>query len=289
MECPKCGNNIPMGGKYCAKCGAEAPQGEEKKKDEGRKMPASGKGKKRGAIIVMAVLSLVGGIFAVWTNQSLKAKEEKEATMKETKVATADVIEKDEVRYAQRIIFSETIYDEYLLSLRDDSTYENARYAIIDINQDGTPELLVYKEADEVGYEGTLSAYTYQNGQVTQLLNCPEPGYGHGLEISYSSKYKALVTYGRTSSNREDCFWSLDGTSFSSLISISRWTDKSASPYVYNWSYKKEDGTTESFSYSSEDEQGEKESDEKYNKYMGSLKEIPFYVNKQAPISIGGE
>lgn len=181
---------------------------------------------------------------------------------------------------------SETVYDDYLASLRENETYESAQYAIIDIDQDGMPELLVYSSWNE-----TLFAYTYRDGEVVQISDCPGLGFGHTLELHYSSKYKALISYSRTSDTHKENFYQLNGTSFSYLFSVG-WEDYKAETYTRYYEY--EDGKSSqslgSYVYGGEgyDEASEEENKQKvlakYNEYAGDIEKIVFYELKKVPV-----
>lgn len=181
-----------------------------------------------------------------------------------------------------------TVYDDYLASLRENQTYETAQYAIIDIDQDSIPELLIYNDRDDM-----LFAYTYREGNVIQLANCPDAGFGHILELHYSSKYKALVPYDRTSGTHEERFFELNETRFSHLFSVG-WEDQKAATYTRYYTYRDDTSSKSlgSYIYSGEnydeatEEKNKQEVLNKYNEYAGDLEEIKFY--SLADFSVGG-
>lgn len=291
MRCPYCKEEIGEGKRYCPKCGKE--------------LTILRKNKKMGRnILIPMVVAIVvlgiglGGCFFYLgilgtgdnggskKNITAESTEKKDTATQQKEEPTSSSQKTDSDENGEDNDSGEAVYDDYLASLRENRTYESAQYAIIDIDQDGIPELLVYS-----GWNETLFAYTYRDGEVVQISDCPGLGFGHTLELHYSSKYKALISYSRTSDTHKENFYQLKGTSFSYLFSVG-WEDYKAETYTRYYEY--EDGNSSqslgSYIYGGEgyDETSEEENEQKvlakYNEYAGDIEKIVFYELKEVPV-----
>lgn len=138
-------------------------------------------------------------------------------------------------------------YDGYT----SDWTAEAESYSILDINQDGVPELMVHSENDGFGWSNTL-LFVYDS--KSQEVKLAEDIY-HYADIRYSDEHKAIV-YSDVRSTQMyggQGFFTLDGTTLTSAFSVG-WDNTSGSEhyFIYENGSQKEISKSESDAYYSE-------------------------------------
>lgn len=138
-------------------------------------------------------------------------------------------------------------YDGYT----SDWTAEAESYSILDINQDGVPELMVHSENDGFRWSNTL-LFVYDS--KSQEVKLAEDIY-HYADIRYSDKHKAIV-YSDVRSTQMyggQGFFTLDGTTLTSAFSVG-WDNTSGSEhyFIYENGSQKEISESESNAYYSE-------------------------------------
>ena len=285
-RCPSCGKALRLGQRFCNNDGTPIPESvyQEDFLLEDEKETGSKKGEKKTNIILMAIIIIFGVVLCLGGYFFYKNKSQTGQDTIEDKTTQST---KDITTYENKEV-SETVYNDYLTSLKENQTYGTAQYAILDIDQDNIPELLVYSD-----WNDTVFAYTYRDEEVVQISDCPDAGFGHVLELHYSLKYKALVPYDRTSGTHEERFFQLNGTSFSHLFSVG-WEDEKAATYTRYYTYRDDTSSKSlgSYIYAGEGydeataEKSKQEVLAKYNEYAGDLEVIPFYA--LADFSVGG-
>lgn len=135
-------------------------------------------------------------------------------------------------------------YDGYT----SDWTAEAESYSILDINQDGVPELMVHSENDGFGWSNTL-LFVYDS--KSQEVKLAEDIY-HYADIRYSDEHKAIV-YSDVRSTQMyggQGFFTLDGTTLTSAFSVG-WDNTSGSEhyFIYENGSQKEISESESDAY----------------------------------------
>lgn len=302
-RCPSCGEVLYLNQKFCSNDGMRIPdsiyQEDISVKSKKKKKNAKERKKVSVAIIVLVALIVGFGLSRYFLNKNafgLKDKKKPQSTSEIADPKTTDDntlskqtnADTSKEKTPERERVSETVYNDYLVSLKENKTYATAKYAILDIDQDSIPELLVYSD-----WNDTLFAYTYRDEEVVQISDCPDAGFGHVLELHYSLKYKALVPYDRTSGTHEERFFQLNGTSFSHLFSVG-WEDQKAATYTRYYTYQDDTSSKSlgSYIYAGEGydeataEKSKQEVLNKYNEYAGDLEAITFYALED--FSVGG-
>lgn len=275
--CPRCERNISANRLYCIECERELGLVEEsgKRKFSNIKMIK----------IFMIVLVIGLGIGITYSKFSVKFEGDNIAS-ENGEDDSASTPNRNNTSSKQKMIVG-TVYDAYLSSMKNEDIYSSAQYAILDINKDGTEELLVYKEED-----ASLLVYTYKAGKVVRILNCPNAGLGHEFELYYSDKYEALVSYSCTSDTREDTFYKMNENSFVYMFTL-QWKEQRGDNITRYYEYQ--DNTSfESLGsyiisgkdYNDKTEEKNKQTVlAKYNQYMGDLRIIDFYLLDDYPES----
>ncbi len=277
--CPRCERHISANRLYCIECERELGLIQE----SGKRKFANIKMIK----IFMIVLVIGLGIGITYSKFSVKFGENSEKSVSGND-NNDNVLSKnkDIVSSKQKMIVG-TVYDAYLSSMKNEDFYSSAQYAILDIDKDGTEELLVYKETD-----ASFWVYTYKSGKVVRILNCPNAGLGHEFELYYSDKYEALVSYSRTSDTREDTFYTINEGSFVYLFTL-EWKEQRGDNITRYYEYQDKTSFESLGSYiiSGKDYDDETEEENKqtvlakYNQYMGDLRIIDFYLLDDYPES----
>lgn len=277
--CPRCERKISADRLYCVECERELGLVEEsgKKRFSERRM----------AKIFMMVLVLglgVGGIYYKFGGNF--GGDSRDSILEPSGDGGRSVKGKDGDSSGQKMIVG-TVYDAYLSSMKNEDMYSSAQYAILDIDKDGTEELVVYKEGD-----ANLFVYTYRAGKVTRILNCPSAGLGHELELYYSDKYQALVSYSCTSDTREDVFYQIRENSFVYMFTL-EWKEQRGDNTMRFYEYQDSTSFESLGSYIVSGKDYDKKTEEKnkeavlakYNQYMGDLRTIDFYLLDDYPDS----
>ena len=155
-------------------------------------------------------------------------------------------------------------------------------YAILDVNADKVPELLVRylydgKDEDGTALNETVIYVYYLDIDSNEIIEAGKLNhtFGGGGEVYYSEELHLLSTYSRTSTDHEDYFYSFDGLYIKEKYSLG-WYGK----LLKGWQkvYKFPDGSELTI----EGGQGKKtnEADDKaiakYNSYLGNRSEISF-------------
>lgn len=273
--CPRCERNIPVNRLYCIECERELGLVEEARKTKFLNI--------RRSKIFVAILVL--GIGITYSKFSVKFEEDNiiSENGEDNSVSTPN---RNNIISKQKMIVG-TVYDAYLSSMKNEDIYASAQYAILDINKDGTEELLVYKEED-----ASLLVYTYKAGKVVRILNCPNAGLGHEFELYYSDKYQALVSYSCTSDTREDTFYKMDENSFVYMFTL-QWKEQRGDNITRYYEYQDNTSFESLGSYMISGKDYNEKTEEKnkqtvlakYNQYMGDLKTIDFYLLDDYPDS----
>lgn len=275
--CPRCERNISANRLYCIECERELGLVEESEKRKISKI--------KMIKIFMIVLVIGLGIGITYSKFSVKFEGDN-IVSENGEDDSASTPNRNNISSKQKMIVG-TVYDAYLSSMKNEDIYSSAQYAILDINKDGTEELLVYKEED-----ASLLVYTYKAGKVVRILNCPNAGLGHEFELYYSDKYEALVSYSCTSDTREDTFYKMNENSFVHLFTL-EWKEQRGDNITRYYEYQDNTSFESLGSYIISGKDYDKKTEEKnkqtvlakYNQYMGDLKTIDFYLLDDYPES----
>lgn len=154
MICPKCGAENQDSSKFCLKCGAKL-QIEGEKKQRKINLPV---------LIVAGILVLI--LIAAAVIVSLKSSEDN----REVELPDSEDIfdERDAIRLMQDSNDAQLIADEYVSNINEDDFY--SYYSIIDIDEDGIPELIAAEErtdtesdkySSDVNFVNYADVYTY--------------------------------------------------------------------------------------------------------------------------------
>lgn len=152
---------------------------------------------------------------------------------------------------------------------------ENSMYELVDIEQDGIPELVIRNGSDlDVSY------YVYYYDKDTAQIRYAgtfDNGFNATPALYYSPSMKALSTYGRTSDSHWDMFYQLDHGEISLMSFETGWFDSKNDKYIrhyYMLSNTKEREEIASADW--EDEEACREAAEKYYSYISDLEYISF-------------
>ena len=130
MICPKCGAENQDSSKFCLKCGAKL-QIEGEKKQKKINLPV---------LIIAGILVLILIAAAVIVSQK-SSEDNREVELPDSE----DIFdERDAIRRMQDSNDAQLIADEYVSNINEDDFY--SYYSIIDINEDGIPELVAAEE-----------------------------------------------------------------------------------------------------------------------------------------------
>lgn len=275
--CPRCERNISVNRLYCIECERELGLVEE-----------SGKTKFSNIkMIKIFMIVLVIGLGIGITYSKFSVKFEGDNIVSENgEDDSASTPNRNHTSSKPKMIVG-TIYDDYLSSMKTEDFYSSAQYAILDINKDGTEELLVYKEED-----ASFLVYTYKAGKVVRISDCPNAGLGHEFELYYSDKYEALVSYSCTSDTREDTFYKMNENSFVYMFTL-QWKEQRGENTIRSYEYQDSTSFESLGSYISSGKDYDEKTEEKnkqtvlakYNQYMGDLRTIDFYLLDDYPDS----
>lgn len=155
------------------------------------------------------------------------------------------------------------------------SSTEKPMYELIDIEQDGVPELVI-----RTGEDLAVSYYVYSyDKDTTQIIYSGtfDNGFNSMPALYYSPSMKALSTYGRTSDSHWDIFYRLEDGEISLMPFKTGWFDTKNDEYIRH--YYVSNGTEERKEVAAaswkNDEEG-KEAAEKYYSYISDLEYITF-------------
>ena len=158
---------------------------------------------------------------------------------------------------------------------QDALSVENSMYELVDIEQDGIPELVIRNGADS-----DVSYYVYYYDEdATQIRYAGtfDNGFNGAPALYYSPSMKALSTYDRASDAHWDMFYQLDQGEISLMPFETGWFDSKNDKYIRH--YYMSTGTEERKEIASADWQDEeacREAAEKYYSYISDLEYISF-------------
>lgn len=152
---------------------------------------------------------------------------------------------------------------------------EESMYELVDIEQDGTPELVIRS-----GNDSPVSYYIYSyNKDTAQIIYSGtfDNGFNSTPALYYSPSMKALSTYGRTSDSHWDMFYQLENGEISLMSFETGWFDTKNNKYVRHYYISNDiEKRREIASADWKDDKADKEAAEIYYSYISDLKYITF-------------
>ena len=127
-------------------------------------------------------------------------------------------------------------FDTKMAALRADSDY-SLRYAYVDITGDDIHEALVeYQPRTEGGSGSTFAVFSYQKGEVKQILSVREYGLS---KCTYYTKTKTLIAYGAGHGGEWYRFYQLTGTKYKAIAQKLRTAKAGGAAENGPWQYTK--------------------------------------------------
>ena len=168
------------------------------------------------------------------------------------------------------------------------SATDNSMYELVDIDQDGMPELVI-RTGDSQQVQYYIYSYEKDTAQVVYSGSF-ENGFNAVPTLFYSPSRKALSTYGRTSDAHWDMFYELDDNGEISLMPFGAgWFDAKISGFVRHY-YITDSVTGEKKEIASadlEDRAKFKSAAETYYSYVSDLEYITFEGAVQEDVAVG--
>ena len=168
------------------------------------------------------------------------------------------------------------------------SATDNSMYELVDIDQDGMPELVI-RTGDSQQVQYYIYSYEKDTAQVVYSGSF-ENGFNAVPTLFYSPSRKALSTYGRTSDAHWDMFYELDDNGEISLTPFGAgWFDAKISGFVRHY-YITDSVTGEKKEIASadlEDRAKFKSAAETYYSYVSDLEYITFEGAVQEDVAVG--
>lgn len=171
---------------------------------------------------------------------------------------------------------------------REVSATDNPMYELVDIDQNGIPELVI-RAGDSQQVQYYIYSYKKDTAQVVYSGSF-ENGFNAAPTLFYSPSRRALSTYDRTSDSHSDLFYGLDDNGEIFLIPFGiGWFDAKIPGFVRHY-YINDNVTGEREEIASadlEDEESFRSAEELYDSYVSDLEYITFGGRVQEETALG--
>ena len=158
---------------------------------------------------------------------------------------------------------------------QDVLSIENSMYELVDIEQDGIPELVIRN-----GTDSDVSYYVYyydRDAEQIRYAGTFDNGFNDAPALYYSPSMKALSTYDRTSDSHWDMFYQLDHGEILLMPFEIGWFDSKNDVYIRHYYMSSDTEERKEIASSDwQDKEACKEAAEKYYSYISDLEYITF-------------